>query len=131
MRDNGPNGWCWKTEEHIHNITRYLITSGLASLGYTYVNVDEGWLKGRNAAGQMYEDTDKFPAGMKVCVTRSVRGCLWASLSRALWPLCLSLPRALWPFHLAPPCLCPRTRTCRRWAISSTRRRRRRALGSS
>ena len=29
------------------------------------INVDEGWLKGRNAAGQMYEDTDKFPSGMK------------------------------------------------------------------
>ena len=42
-----------------------MISSGLAKLGYTRVNVDEGWLKGRNAQGVMYEDLDKFPSGMK------------------------------------------------------------------
>ena len=106
MRDNGPNGWCWKTEEHIHNITKYLVSSGLAALGYTYVDVDEGWLKGRNAAGQMYEDTDKFPSGMKVCVAMSVRRCISPVRWRSV-PLCLSLPRALWTFHLTSPCPCP------------------------
>ena len=65
FRDNGPNGWCWDSEAHIKNVTLYMISSGLAKLGYTQINVDEGWLKGRNAAGQMYEDLDKFPSGMK------------------------------------------------------------------
>jgi alpha-galactosidase len=65
MRDNGPNGWCWDAEAHIKNVTTYMITSGLAKLGYNRVNVDEGWLKGRNAQGVMYEDLDKFPSGMK------------------------------------------------------------------
>ena len=66
FRDNGRNGWCWDAEAHIRNVTTYLISSGLAKLGYEYVNVDEGWLKGRNATtGQMYEDFDKFPSGMK------------------------------------------------------------------
>ena len=31
----------------------------------TASNIDEGWLKGRNAQGQMYEDLEKFPSGMK------------------------------------------------------------------
>ena len=65
FRDNGPNGWCWDSEAHIKNVTLYMVSSGLAKLGYTQINVDEGWLKGRNAAGQMYEDLDKFPSGMK------------------------------------------------------------------
>ena len=51
--------------EHIRNVTSYMISSGLASLGYLHVNVDEGWLKGRNAQGALYEDLDKFPSGMK------------------------------------------------------------------
>jgi hypothetical protein len=65
MRDNGPNGWCWNTEEHIKNTTLYMINSGLAKLGYTQVNIDEGWLKGRYPNGTIYEDLDKFPSGMK------------------------------------------------------------------
>ena len=65
FRDNGKDGWCWDSEAHIKNVTTYLVSSGLARLGYTQVNVDEGWLLGRNAQGQMYEDLDKFPSGMK------------------------------------------------------------------
>ena len=65
MRDNGPNGWCWNTEDHIKNVTLFMVSSGLAALGYEYINVDEGWLAGRNAQGLMYEDLSKFPSGMK------------------------------------------------------------------
>jgi len=43
-----------------------LIKSGLAKKGYTYVNVDEGWLKGRHPGNNtIYEDLEKFPQGMK------------------------------------------------------------------
>lgn len=59
FRDNGPNGWCWDSEDHVKNVTSYLISSGLAKLGYTQVNVDEGWLKGRYPNGTIYEDLDK------------------------------------------------------------------------
>jgi hypothetical protein len=41
-----------------------MLSSGLFALGYDHINVDEGWLKGRNAAGEMYEDLSKFPSGM-------------------------------------------------------------------
>ena len=53
FRDNGPNGWCWDSEAHIKNVTLYMISSGLAKLGYVQINVDEGWLKGRNSSGQI------------------------------------------------------------------------------
>lgn len=34
FRDNGADGWCWDSEAHIKNITLYMISSGLAKLGY-------------------------------------------------------------------------------------------------
>ena len=30
MRDDGPDGWCWNTEDHVKNVTKYFIDSGLA-----------------------------------------------------------------------------------------------------
>lgn len=56
---NHVQGWCWNTEDHIKNVTKYFISSGLAKLGYVQINIDEGWLKGRAANGSMYEDWDK------------------------------------------------------------------------
>lgn len=53
------------TEERIKNVTRTMISSGLAAKGYIHINVDEGWLKGRHPNGSMYEDRVKFPSGMK------------------------------------------------------------------
>lgn len=32
FRDS-PTSWCWETEEHVKNVTLYLIDSGLAKLG--------------------------------------------------------------------------------------------------
>ena len=32
-----------------------MISSGLAKLGYTQINIDEGWLKGRYPNGTIYE----------------------------------------------------------------------------
>ena len=37
------------TEARIKNITLALISTGLAAKGYVHVNVDEGWLKSRDA----------------------------------------------------------------------------------
>jgi len=53
------------SEDHIKAVAQYMISSGLAEKGYTYVNVDEGWLLGRNASTlQMVEDRSLFPSGM-------------------------------------------------------------------
>lgn len=65
VRDNGPTGWCWNSEDHVKNVTLYLMSSGLAKLGYNHINVDEGWLLGRYPNGTIYEDLSKFPSGMK------------------------------------------------------------------
>ena len=53
------------TEARIKNITKALISTGLAAKGYIHVNVDEGWLKGRDSAGNIVSDPVKFPSGMK------------------------------------------------------------------
>jgi len=53
------------TEARIKYIADGLVSSGLAKLGYIYVNVDEGWLKGRDSSGNMVWDSVKFPSGMK------------------------------------------------------------------
>ena len=66
MRDNGPTGWCWDAEDHIKNVTRYLVSSGLSKQGYKQINIDAGWLKGRFPNnGTIFEDFEKFPSGMK------------------------------------------------------------------
>ena len=65
MRDNGPQGWCWNSEDHVKNVTLYFKSSGLFHLGYNRINIDEGWLKGRYTNGSLYEDVEKFPSGMK------------------------------------------------------------------
>eukprot|EP00042_Codosiga_hollandica_P033938 m.233308 g.233308 ORF g.233308 m.233308 type:complete len:553 (+) comp54289_c0_seq2:1-1659(+) len=53
------------TEQRIINITNALIQTGLAAKGYRHVNVDEGWLLGRNATtGEIISDPSKFPHGM-------------------------------------------------------------------
>ena len=66
-----PMGYCsWNdcasevTEQRIKNVTRALISSGLAAKGYTYVNVDEGWLAARDASGALVANRTKFPSGM-------------------------------------------------------------------
>lgn len=53
------------TDAFIRASAQALITSGLASKGYVYVNCDEGWLQGRHASNNsIYEDLTKFPFGM-------------------------------------------------------------------
>ena len=54
------------TEEFVKASAHALISSGLARKGYRFVNVDEGWLKGRHPENNtIYEDLQKFPSGMK------------------------------------------------------------------
>jgi len=53
------------SEARIKYIADALVSTGLSRLGYVYVNVDEGWLKGRDSNGNMVWDSVKFPSGMK------------------------------------------------------------------
>ena len=52
------------TEAFVQANARALVQSGLAAKGYTFANVDEGWLKGRHPNGTIYEDRSAFPHGM-------------------------------------------------------------------
>lgn len=45
-----------------------MVSSGLASAGYKYINIDDGFFDGRNADGTLKINTVKFPNGMKSLV---------------------------------------------------------------
>ena len=45
-----------------------MVSSGMADAGYTYVNLDAGWLGGRGADGTPHEDKRMFPSGMAALV---------------------------------------------------------------
>jgi hypothetical protein len=42
-----------------------MVSSGLATVGYNYINIDDGFFDGRNADGTLKIDAVKFPNGMK------------------------------------------------------------------
>ena len=53
-------------ESRIHYIANLMVKLGLKDLGYQYVNIDAGWLKGRDSQTQkLVWDPEKFPNGMK------------------------------------------------------------------
>eukprot|EP01079_Euglenida_sp_SAG-EU17-18_P003845 gene3845-4230_t len=41
-----------------------IVSLGLRDLGYTYLNIDEGWAVGRNADGSLQVSPDRFPHGL-------------------------------------------------------------------
>lgn len=53
------------SEEAILSQANKLVELGLADLGYTYVNVDDGWQNGRGDDGLVNINTDRFPSGME------------------------------------------------------------------
>ena len=56
-------------EKMIREQADAMITSGLYDAGYRYVNIDDGYFGGRDSAGNLFVDTQKFPSGMKALVT--------------------------------------------------------------
>ena len=53
-------------EDRIYSQAQQLVNLGLADLGYTYVNTDDGWQMGRNKeTGYVNVHPDRFPSGMK------------------------------------------------------------------
>ncbi len=53
------------TEESILSQAKKLQELGLQELGYVFVNVDDGWQKGRGDDGCVNINTTRFPSGMK------------------------------------------------------------------
>ncbi|WMV33711.1 hypothetical protein MTR67_027096 [Solanum verrucosum] len=57
---------CNINETVIKETADALISTGLASLGYTYVNIDDCWSRStRNLKGEMIPDPKTFPSGIK------------------------------------------------------------------
>lgn len=66
----GWNSWnffaCDITETLIKETADALISTGLADLGYNYVNIDDCWSKAtRNLEGKLVPDPKTFPSGIK------------------------------------------------------------------
>ncbi|VVA18523.1 PREDICTED: alpha-galactosidase [Prunus dulcis] len=65
----GWNSWnffaCNINETVIKETADALISTGLADLGYVYVNIDDCWCQTRNSEGQLVPDPKTFPSGIK------------------------------------------------------------------
>jgi len=53
-------------EEIIKAQADFMISSGMADVGYAYVNIDDGFFGGRDAEGNLLVHPERFPNGMKV-----------------------------------------------------------------
>jgi alpha-galactosidase len=73
LADRPPMGWnCYHwfgtapDENMVRRSADSIVSSGLKSAGYIYVNIDDGWMaKSRNAAGNLVANTDRFPHGLE------------------------------------------------------------------
>jgi alpha-galactosidase len=54
------------SESILKDVANKMVSLGLRDLGYTYLNIDDGWgMDQRNASGCIVGDPHKFPHGMK------------------------------------------------------------------
>lgn len=61
-------GYNW-TEVDVRQMADALVSSGMKKAGYTYINLDGGWLGGRdNVTGVPYPNPSMFPSGMPALV---------------------------------------------------------------
>src|SRR5580700_1947176 len=65
----GWNSWnkfgCDVSEKLIREITDVMVTSGMHSAGYQYVNIDDCWQVSRAADGTIVAAPQRFPSGIK------------------------------------------------------------------
>jgi alpha-galactosidase len=52
-------------EKTIREQADAMVASGMYDAGYRFVNIDDGYFGGRDAAGKLFPDPKKFPSGMK------------------------------------------------------------------
>lgn len=67
-----PMGWSsWNRyggevdQNLVKAIADAMASNGMKDAGYQYVNIDDGWMKGRDAQGNIQADPRKFPDGIK------------------------------------------------------------------
>ena len=69
----GWNSWntfgCNPSESLIKGVADTFVSSGMAAVGYQYVNIDDCWMNGRDASGNLQWDTSKFPSGIPALAT--------------------------------------------------------------
>ena len=53
-------------EEIIKSQADFMVSSGMAKVGYAYVNIDDGFFGGRDRQGNLLVHPERFPNGMKV-----------------------------------------------------------------
>ena len=71
-----PMGWnSWNTfqqsisESLIKATTDAMVSSGMQAVGYQYVNIDDSWMDGRDANGNLQWNATKFPDGIPAVAT--------------------------------------------------------------
>ena len=69
----GWNSWntfgCSPSESLVKGVADTFVSSGMAAVGYQYVNIDDCWMNGRDASGNLQWDTSKFPDGIPALAT--------------------------------------------------------------
>ncbi len=64
----GWNSWntfeCTLNETLIQGVADTMVSSGMAAVGYQYVNLDDCWMNGRDANGNLQWNSTKFPSGI-------------------------------------------------------------------
>jgi alpha-galactosidase len=65
----GWNSWnrfeCNLDESLVRATADAMATNGMKAAGYEYINLDDCWSDGRDSAGNLTVNTNKFPSGMK------------------------------------------------------------------
>ena len=64
----GWNSWntfnCSPSESLLEKTADVMVSSGMAAVGYQYVNIDDCWMSGRDASGNLQWNTTEFPDGI-------------------------------------------------------------------
>ncbi len=64
----GWNSWnqfgCNPSESLLKGVADAMVSSGMAAVGYDYVNIDDCWMSGRDSSGVLQWDKSKFPDGI-------------------------------------------------------------------
>eukprot|EP01114_Cavostelium_apophysatum_P003219 TRINITY_DN129_c0_g3_i2.p1 TRINITY_DN129_c0_g3~~TRINITY_DN129_c0_g3_i2.p1 ORF type:complete len:401 (+),score=44.94 TRINITY_DN129_c0_g3_i2:79-1281(+) len=96
----GWNSWykwlCNVNETVVRDAADQLVNSGLASLGYVYVNVDDCWAWKRDSNGVVIADPESFPSGMQALADYvHSKGLLFGLYSDAGHHTCAGRPGSL------------------------------------
>ena len=99
-----PMGWsswnalgCGVDENAVRGNADAMVSSGMAALGYTYVDIDDCWMAPqRDARGRLHADLQRFPSGIKALAdyvhAKGLKLGIYASAGTAT---CQNLPGSL------------------------------------